>query len=641
MTLALWPNAVVEYGRAHLSELPSPGCIPKSYKYAIELDAKGNFLAISKSDGKKIVCPDCVDKTTGKSRYAQPVMDRAKTSIQMPSGDTGEKLERLEAKRENFLELFRDGAKTIPEFQTVLNALGNLNTLNAIQAEAVNLKVKPDDVITFSVDGTLLANLITVRRWWADRKYAEQNADDSIPYSIDIFTGEECKPARLTKKIPIESIGGTQTSGVAVITFDKPSFNSYGQTQCYNAPMSQETADIISDTLTLLGRRAPMLGKIKFIHWYDQDIEQNDDPLYKALFADNLTMFEDLKASDNNADDTSSTGSTEKRTKTARKAKTNPDMANALADKLVRAPITGTCPPNLANYQYRVLIPEPNGGRAGFSQFLAGSYDELYKNISAWFEDLDLVTANGTGKMPPRKMHAMLYALLSASETEGSKSPSEKMAPLNPHIQNVILACVENMPIPAALRNRAIQANTTSIYKKNKCSPIAIQWLKLYLCREERRKGTQYTMPELNREHPNILYHCGRLMAAYERVQAIVMPDVKAGVLTKFYTAGAQSPAKTIGMMQSMAVHHFAKMAHPGYHKLLTTILEEIWSDIKTPLPKNTKMDDRAYFALGYWQQRADINRRIKEMRAEWAAKKKAGENDTAEENEENAESAI
>lgn len=605
-------RALYDYAMSHPDIRSSFGCSLRTVKYVVELDGSGGFLGIRKSEVPQVLCPDMGSATRGGGRISNVLMDKAVVSIRLDSGAPGDELSRIEGKRACFLDYFRDGLSVIPEFQSVLTALTDDKSVASIQDAAILNGVAPGDVVGFSVCGRLLSDLPSVRAWWAARQ-SDADSDCFRQQMLDIVTGECCQPVRISRLMPVKSAGGGQSGGVAFVTFDKASFCSYGQSQCYNAPMSRETSDAIVDALTYLGAKAPKLADYKFVHWYSHDVQPVDDVLNLALF-------------DGFADDDDSDLST-----------VNVDAMSVMADKLVRSPFDGTCPASLQGHVYHIMILAPNGGRMGVHQYMTGSYDELYANIRQWFCDMSLVSADGRGLLRLRKMQTLLLSLLSKAELDKkTKSMAERLAPLSPYTAVITRACIFGDRLPMPICNRAISGNLAGIYRDGRLNPVSMQWLKLYVCREERREGKCMTMPELNREHESVLYHCGRLMAAYEQVQRAAMPDVKDGVLTRFYSACSQTPGRVLGMMQSMSVYHFDKIKIRCYAGLLSTVLEEIWSDIKDPIPDKTRLQERAYFALGYWQQRADLHRRIDEMWAELKAKKQEKQENQVEEDESN-----
>lgn len=588
-------KALYDYGKTHPDVRTFPGCSQRTLKYIVELDAAGNFVDIRRSDVGSVICPDVGSAARGTGVISNVLMEKASISLSLDSGVSGKALDRLNGKRKCFVDYFRDGVSQVPEFAAVLHMYDDDVIFNQVCDAAVQRGVKPGDAVGFSVDGNLLSDLDTVRSWWADY-LSQDDFEPDVPKMLDIVTGEICTPARLFRPMPMQAAGGGQSAGVSLISFNCPSFESYGMkgAQCRNAPMAQETADIIADAITYLCSRAPRVGGVKFVHWYDCDLPSGQDVLDFGLF--------DIDESDDGDENSS----------------INPAAMDALADKLVQSPVLGECPVDLSGRVYHILLMQPELSRMVVRRYMTGNYSELYHNFKSWFDDLSLVSANGTGLMRPCKLNKLLYSLLTKSEMAAS---SDKFAPLSPLIGPVFQACIAGNIIPDAIAVRALNANQSRIYKDDSVSPMVVQWLKLWLCRKLKSKGVEVDiMPELS-NIKNMAYQCGRLMAIYEKIQAVVSPDVNVGVLTKFYSACSQSPALVLGNMQALSVHHFDKMKSRGYENLLSAALESAWGCIDGDIPASLSLEDKAYFALGYWHQRAELNKQIAAMKAAWAAK--------------------
>lgn len=600
-------RALYDYGVSHPEILNTPGCARRTVNYIVDLTGSGDFIGLRKSADKKLVCPSVAGANVGRNPVCNPVMERASVSIGMDPGKTGKAMEVVEARRECFLEYFRDGASDVPGFDSVLRALTDDVILSKILDAAEDAEVKDTSVVAFSVDGVLLTDVPELKTWWGARHAAGPSGTglDTAGQAIDVVTGEACTPARLFRQIPPEAVGGASVA--SLICFNNNAFESYGMKdgQCRNVPMAQTTADVIADAVTYLGIHAPYVGGLKFLHWYDTDLPEGGDVLNTVLF--------DLDGADPDALENPDGLDVKSR------APVSEGAMNAAADRLVRSPFTGECPADLSDRRYHILILQAQAYRVTVLRHMTDTYASLYANLKAWFDDLSLVGPNGTGRMRPRAFNKLLYSLLTKGET--SRTTGNKFAPVSFLVAPTMRACIEGGPVPDAVAARALAANLSRIYADGSASPMAVQLLKLWLCRRNRAEGKEEIMPDSN-ETRNPAYYCGWLMALYEKVQAVVMPDVNAGVMTRFYGACSESPALVLGNLQALSVHHFDKMTSVGYKTLLTAALEETWGCIEGPIPARLTMEGKAYFALGYWQGRADLNRRIADMKAEWERKK-------------------
>ena len=131
----------------------------------------------------------------------------------------------------------------------------------------------------------------------------------------------------------------------------------------------------------------------------------------------------------------------------------------------------------------------------------------------------------------------------------------------------------------------------------------------------------------LNPEHPNPAYQCGRLLAVLADLQYAALGDVGAGVVQRYYTATSQAPALRIGQLMSNAKNHLNKVENNvafAYEKRLADIMSNI-----TSFPKTLDLEQQSLFALGYYQQLAQKHADIAENQAKKLAKQNAiqGEN--------------
>lgn len=532
-------RALYDYGMAHPEIIPPAGYVSRTLHYIVELDAVGNFLGIRKSEDSRVLCPDVTGATRGSGQVSNVLMEKACIALCLDTGDDGKKLERLNGKRQCFKSYFEDGQIQVPEFSVVLRALDTEDMFESIQTEAVHQKIKVSDVIGFSVNGKLLSELPSVRLWWADRSQVVGKTCTAL----DVVTGKPCVPARLFKPVSKQDAGGGQSSGVALISFNEASFESYGKVQGSNVPMSQETADIIMAAFANLSRNGVRVGGMTFFHWYDCEIADSDDILLTSLF---------------DVSDISDDGNSQ----------VDEDVMNQMASNLVMSPLAGVNPVGLSGHRYHILLTRPDNARFTVFDYTTGSYDELYVNLCAWFDDLTIVSLDGKRMLFPRKFSSMLYMLLSKSEKSKTGPSADKFKPLSSFIGIILNACVYNRPLPDIVAIRALNAIQSDIYANGRISVAVMQWLKLWLCRKIRLEGGCLDMSDLNLACDNMAYQCGRLLAVYERIQTFVSPDMNVGVLEKYYASCSQNPEIVLGSLQVRSVHYLKKFTSRAYKDL-------------------------------------------------------------------------
>lgn len=121
----------------------------------------------------------------------------------------------------------------------------------------------------------------------------------------------------------------------------------------------------------------------------------------------------------------------------------------------------------------------------------------------------------------------------------------------------------------------------------------------------------------LNPEHPSPAYQAGRLMAILADIQHSALGDVGAGVVQRYYAAASSTPALVLGRLVRGAQYHLNKL-DKGLAVWYEKQLAEIMSRLGSNLPSTLTLEGQTLFALGYYQQKADMfNRGNKKSREE------------------------
>ena len=114
------------------------------------------------------------------------------------------------------------------------------------------------------------------------------------------------------------------------------------------------------------------------------------------------------------------------------------------------------------------------------------------------------------------------------------------------------------------------------------------------------------TKPYLNPEHPHPAYHCGRLMAVLAGLQRAALGDVGAGVVQRYYAAASATPALIFGRLARTAQFHLNKL-DAGLAHWYENKMAGISCQLKDVMPATLTLEEQSLFALGYYQQLADM----------------------------------
>lgn len=118
-----------------------------------------------------------------------------------------------------------------------------------------------------------------------------------------------------------------------------------------------------------------------------------------------------------------------------------------------------------------------------------------------------------------------------------------------------------------------------------------------------------HLLPILNESHPSAAYQCGRLLAVFAQVQQRALGDVGAGVVERYYAAASSTPSLVLGRLTRTSQFHLNKL-DPGLARWWEDRIAAIWSRLGDNVPKTLTLEEQSLFALGYYQQLAELRRR-------------------------------
>lgn len=571
------------YDYALENDLILPAGFIKKKVHAYVLLAKdGKFLGVMPGQEEKVPCPDIGSMANSGSKCN---VLAEKRSILFPSEDT--------PKAAYFRETMAEAAKAEPRLALCLNALKDAGIANAVSAQLDQMKLDGTKVISFMVDGQSILELETVKNWWL--QFRRQFCSDGSKAPC-LITGQLTVPLATVPPISGLSVVGGHARGDALICFDKDAFCSYGLKQGANAPVSEEAFAGVKAALDDLLTNAPVLAGMKFVHWYDKPVAAKDDKC-EALFGSTIPDEEE-----DDEDDEADTPPED-----------NPLQARRQADALIGSAKTGA-PVHELPSRYYILLLSGAGGRVMVRAYEEGNYRQLTENLQQWEDDLRLTNSSGTAEMKPAKLAARLIRLVSRQSSD--KNIFERMAKelsgLTPAVLNAIL---NNAQFPDAVVHRALAYLRSQMFEtedeeqtRKTPDPWACQWLKAWLCRREREKHQEEVLSvEYNERHPEPAYHCGALVAVYGAIQHYAMPDVNASLIDRYYASASQTPALVLGQLSRMSNYHIGKLE--GLRMYFSNLRDQVACAIGGTIPAVLLPEQQAYFALGYYQMCAKLEK--------------------------------
>lgn len=570
------------YDYALENDLILPAGFVKKQVHAYVLLAKdGKFLGIMPGQDEKVPCPDI--GSMAHSRDKCNVLAE-KRSILFPSEDT--------PKAAYFRETMAEAAKAEPRLALCLNALKDAGIANAVSAQLDQMKLDGTKVISFMVDGQSILELETVKNWWL--QFRRQFCSDGSKAPC-LITGQLTVPLATVPPISGLSVVGGLTQGSVLICFDQDAFCSYDLEQGANAPVSEEAFAGVKAALDDLLTDAPVLAGMKFVHWYDKPVAAKRDKIEK--------IFDSAISDEDDEEDETDTPPPED----------NPLQARRQADALIGSAKTGA-PVHELPSRYYILLLSGVSGRVMVRAYEEGNYRQLTENLQQWEDDLRLTNSSGTAEMKPAKLAARLIRLVSRQSSD--KNIFERMAKelsgLTPAVLNAIL---NNAQFPDAVVHRALAYLRSQMFEsedeeqtRKTPDPLACQWLKAWLCRREREKHQEEVLSvEYNERHPEPAYHCGALVAVYGAIQHYAMPDVNASLIDRYYASASQTPALVLGQLSRMSNYHIGKLE--GLRMYFSNLRDQVACAIGGTIPAVLLPEQQAYFALGYYQMCAKLEK--------------------------------
>lgn len=601
--------------------LPPPGMVKKTVKAWVCLSTNGTFLGVRQDGKDEYFCPSIGSLANGRNKCNVLVEkyevvfwnDAQKEKAEQGTENKGDKKPKDNTlKHRFFLSSIQDAAQKAPELSACVQMLENGAGCEQVRQEMARMKIKPSDRISFEIAGMPIVEMPEVQEWW--REFRRQFTQHGASESLCLITGERTLLVATLPPIKgLLQVGG-HGRGDALFCFDKPAFCSYGFKQSANAPVSAEAIDAVKAALDHLMSSAtlsPTLAGMRFVHWFDCDVPPECDPMKQAFDGDSANQETEQQEDADEYDDDVIDEPVE--------TPSNPDAERDIPAKRIKSIETGATATAIpASAQYYILLLSGVTGRVMVRSYDHGNYGELEKNIQQWRNDLQMVNLSGTGLVKIHSLKVTMIRLMTRRKNERNvfERMDKELSGITPAVLHAILTD-SILPDTVAVRAlRYIRNRMAGASEEDKHAPVpdamCCQWLKAWLIRKNNRKeGVIEAMYQA--ENTNIAYRCGAWVAVYASMQQFVMPDVKAGIVQRYYASACQMPALVLGQLSIRSVPHQEKIKG-AYLRMYQEMLDEVTCDI-AEIPAMLNLEQQAYFALGYRQMTAELNRQLNELR--------------------------
>ncbi len=435
--------------------------------------------------------------------------------------------------------------------------------------------------VVFRLDGEagFLHEAPELREIWA--KALAGDGEEAGPDGICLVTGNAAVIARIHPSI--KGVAGAQSSGAALVSFNCPSFTSYGKEQSANAPVSESAARAYTSALNYLlqrgNRQAVRIGDTSMVFWADRAT-----PLEKAV-----TGFFDLEppAGDDSGPEELQDREQIDRIRGILRALRKGEPLNQ-ADRELDG---GT--------RFFVLGLAPNASRLSVRFWLTATLEVLLRHVARWYADLEIERQfpDSEPEFPP------LWLLLVRGLAAQGKAEN-----VPPELAGQLARCLIG---GGRFPDNVFAALLQRIHADKKVDYFRAALIKAYLCRNY-PKEEGIPMHTLNEDEQNIGYRLGRAFALLEKTQKDALGKVNAPLRERFIGAASATPKLVFPLLLRLTQHHVTKASkngRDGYEAYFGRLMGDILGGV-THFPATLSLDDQGRFMLGYYEQFNDLYRK-------------------------------
>lgn len=401
-------------------------------------------------------------------------------------------------------------------------------------------------IIIFRVGDKFAHNRASARKFWVVHHTPKLKKGES---EMQCIICGEVKPALKRLQGKIKGIPDGQPSGTAIISANKKAFESYGLKASHIAPTCMECGDRFTKALNYLLQDDDSrlwFSSIIFAFW-------TKEPVSGFSFAG---WYDDPEP--------------------------------RAVRELINSIRSGKWNKEVDDTPFYAVSLSGSGGRAVVRDWVDTTIGQVKASLANWFQGQEVVDAWGEEHRP-----LSIYALAGATvrDLQDVKTPTYR---------TLLRAGLVGTPLPWNLLQQAIRRNHA---ERTVTRPRAAL-IKLIMTTQSIIKENQ--MVQLQTDHPEPAYHCGRLLAVLESIQRGALGDINATIVDRFYGTASTAPASVFGRLLRGAQPHLSKLRRdrPGAGHALTERLEEVLAALPA-FPTTLDLKQQGLFALGYYHQRA------------------------------------
>jgi len=563
------------------SGVSRPGYSRAKVSFALSLSRTGELLGVIDlriEKGKKLVSrvmnvPEQAKRAV--NVVANFLCDNSKYVLGL---DQKDKKERVIKAHEAFIQLHEEIFQGVKDegAASVLNFLRNWDVKNAgSHPEIVEVLdgLSEGGNLVFRLEGTdgYIHESSEVMQAWS--KYHLGQSSGFI--SQCLITGQVLPIARLHPSI--KGVTGAQPMGASLVSFNLDAFTSYGKTQSYNAPISENAAFKYTTALNWLisnEKYRMRIGDTTTVFWAERSTDGLEEDLLGALF------FPANEHADKGEDDPWHV------VRDTQTVKLVHDIFNRVRKgELINKELTGVD----RDAKFYILGLAPNASRLSVRFWHVENFGHVIDKIAQHYEDMRVV-----------KSYVNEPDFISIGTILKEAAPLGDTKRISPLLGGVVMRSILNgIPYPQTLFTSIlsrIRADQTVNY-------VRASIIKACLVRNHRyndkEREADITMA-LDEQNISIGYRLGRLFALLEKAQTDANPGLNATIKDRYFGSASATPRSVFPILLRLTQHHIAKAE---YGRNIDKRIEEVVGEIEN-FPAHLNLEKQGLFVLGYYHQR-------------------------------------
>lgn len=490
--------------------------------------------------------------------------------------DNKGKPERAEQCFDAFRQRHRDFTERlaqVPEFMAVVKFL---DAWNPADSEALDGWEDLQGLnVAFQIRGQqqFVHEVADVQQAWIESVQRAAAAETEFEEGFSLFDGKSKRLARLHPQV--QGVVGANTSGAAMVSFNKSSFESYGKSRSYNSPLGENEAFKYTTSLQqLLSDRSRRfgIGDATVVFWTNSPEAKADDDAKQAI----QIFAEPIPPKKDQAEHLGLIGRLKGFLKDAQKGVVSEHVQNPDAN-------------------FYLLGLSPSTSRLSIRYWMTGTVQELASRLQSHLDDLAIVGLD-ENRLP--------FARAVAYET--ARDAKE----ISPVLAGEILRSILNdAPYPASLMPAVVRR--CRVEQNVRSMQAAI--LKACVNRNQRTQSNGKPLPEsLDVDFPSSSYQIGRVVAVLDAAHlASTAGRIKESAARSRLAGICSNPMSGLVPLLTLNAHHLASIPTDAKEACRLKVrvrgtyagdLQDAMSRIDA-LPHALTVDQQSKLLVGFYHQ--------------------------------------